>query len=175
MQITPLSLEGVQLIRPRTFADARGFFRESYRLPLYRDLGIACSFVQDNHSYSAHKVLRGMHFQPGQAKLISVIEGEIFDVVIDIRPESPHFGKWEGIYLSGKEGNQLFIPDGYAHGFCVLSMGAHVCYKVSAVYDPLLERGFRYDDPTVGIAWPLSEPILSERDQLSPYLEEVMQ
>ena len=118
-----------------------------------------------------------MHFQrsPGQAKLVTVMEGEIFDVVVDIRRLSPTFGKWEGVYLNAADGDQLYVPVGFAHGFCVLSDVAHVCYKVSAVYDPLEEFGFRYDDPTVGIVWPIEEPLISDRDRLSPLMSEVVQ
>jgi dTDP-4-dehydrorhamnose 3,5-epimerase len=139
-------------------------------------MGITEDFVQDNHSFSTQGTVRGMHFQrsPGQAKLITVIEGEIFDVVVDIRPSSPAFGQWEGIFLSALQGDQLFVPVGFAHGFCVVSESAHVCYKVSSIYNPLEECGFRYDDPFVGIAWPVQEPLLSDRDLSSPLLKEVV-
>ncbi|MES2122478.1 MAG: dTDP-4-dehydrorhamnose 3,5-epimerase [Chlamydiota bacterium] len=176
MEVVDYFLSEVKHLRPRIFADGRGFFRETYRKPLYESLGIFCDFVQDNHSYSQKGTIRGMHFQrfPGQAKLITVMSGRIFDVFVDIRKESATFGKWEGVYLDAERGDQVFIPAGYAHGFCVVSEDAHVCYKVSAVYDPLEERCFRYDDPFVGIEWPTAHPLLSERDKLSPSLEEAL-
>jgi dTDP-4-dehydrorhamnose 3,5-epimerase len=176
MEVKSLSFEGVKLLRPKVFFDDRGFFRETFRRPLYLQAGIECEFLQDNHSFSKQGTIRGMHFQrfPGQAKLVTVMEGKIFDVFVDIRPESPNFGKWQGIYLDATQGEQLFIPIGYAHGFCVVSEYAHVCYKVSAIYDPDEERGFRYDDPFVGIDWPVKSPLLSDRDNKSPYLKEVI-
>ena len=176
MHITETDLQGVKLICPTVFKDDRGFFLESYRRPLYSTFGIDCEFVQDNHSFSKKGTLRGMHFQemPGQAKLISVLQGEIFDVAVDIRKSSPNFGKWVGVTLSADRHEQLFIPVGFAHGFCVLSETAHVCYKVSSVYDPTQEREFRYDDPTIGIVWPIWEPLLSLKDRNAPYLHEVV-
>ncbi len=173
-QVVDFLLPGVKHIRSKIWADDRGFFRETFRKNLYAEAGVSCEFVQDNHSFSKKGTLRGMHFQrsPGQAKLITVISGKIFDVFVDIQPNSPTFGKWGGIYLSAEEGDQLFIPVGYAHGFCVLSEEAHVCYKVSSVYDPQEEKGFRYDDPFVGIDWPIASPLLSERDLQSPTLLE---
>ena len=160
-------LEGLRLITPRVHTDARGFFLESYREDTDR-------FVQDNHSFSTKGVLRGMHFQKGQAKLIRVAVGCIFDVAIDVRRDSPTFGQWCGVYLDGDKHEQLLIPSGFAHGFCVMSENAHVLYKVSTFYDPELESGFRYDDPKVGIEWPLNELILSERDRNAPCLEDVV-
>ena len=176
MEIKELSLPGVKLIKLRVFKDARGFFRETFRKPFYAEAGIDCDFVQDNHSYSVQNTLRGMHFQrsPGQAKLVSVMKGKIYDVFVDIRPDSPTFRKWDGVYLDAENGEQLFIPVGYAHGFCVLSEDAHLCYKVSNIYDPDEERSFRYDDPTIGIAWPIETPFLSERDLACPFLQEAI-
>lgn len=176
MEVQDLSLEGVKRVRPKIFLDDRGFFRETYRRPLYEEAGIRAEFAQDNHSFSKKGTIRGMHFQrsPGQAKLITVMLGRIFDVVVDIRPSSPTFGKWEGIYLDASEGDQIFVPVGFAHGFCVMSDCAHVSYKVSAIYDPLEEFGFRYDDPFVGIVWPIEEPLISDRDRLNPTLKEVV-
>jgi dTDP-4-dehydrorhamnose 3,5-epimerase len=171
-----LSLEGVKLLRPKMFRDDRGFFRETYRRPLYQKSGIDCEFVQDNHSYSRKGTIRGMHFQrrPGQAKLVSVAAGRIYDVVVDIRRNSPTFGQWEGVYLDGEKGEQLFIPIGFAHGFCVVSEEAHVIYKISSVYDADEEIGFRFDDPDVNICWPVDTPVLSERDmKSSPFCEVV--
>jgi dTDP-4-dehydrorhamnose 3,5-epimerase len=168
-----LSLPGLKWIRLQSFEDSRGSFQEYYQKNRYEDLGIRCDFAQDNLSISKKDVIRGMHFQndPGQAKLISVIQGKIFDVVVDIRPDSPSFGKWEGLYLNPHE--QLFIPVGFAHGFCVVSPEAHVLYKVSNLYDSQTEKGFRFDDPDLGITWPTSHPILSERDQKAPYFKEL--
>lgn len=175
MQAQELSLPGVKLLKTKSFFDGRGFFRETFHKPLYAERGILCEFVQDNHSFSTRGTIRGMHFQrsPGQAKLISVVVGAIFDVVVDIRKDSPTYKQWIGVELEAEKGEQLFIPVGYAHGFCVLSESAHVCYKVSAVYDPHEEKGFRYNDPDVGILWPHASPILSERDKNSPLLCEV--
>ncbi len=176
MDVAELSLEGVKRIRPKIFWDERGFFRETFRKPLYVAAGIDVDFFQDNHSFSKKGTVRGMHFQrsPGQAKLVTVVQGKIFDVVVDIRPTSPTFGKWEGVYLDGEVGDQLYIPVGFAHGFCVMSESAHVCYKVSAVYDAKEERGFRFDDPFVGIEWPVEAPLISERDRASPLLKEAI-
>jgi dTDP-4-dehydrorhamnose 3,5-epimerase len=176
MDILELELPGLKLLKPRLYADERGFFLESYRASLYASLGIDCSFVQDNRSYSKKGTLRGMHFQrkPGQAKLVSVIEGEVFDVAVDLRQESPTFGKWMGVYLDGKSCQQLFIPVGFAHGFCVLSENAHVAYKVSAPYDPEEEKGFRFDDPEIGIEWPIEHPLVSLRDLAAPRFREVV-
>lgn len=176
MDILDLELSGLKLLKPRLYADERGFFLESYRASLYTSLGIDCSFVQDNRSFSKKGTLRGMHFQrkPGQAKLVSVIEGKIFDVAVDMRKESPTFGKWAGVYLDGESCQQLFIPIGFAHGFCVLSESAHVTYKVSSPYDPEEEKGFRFDDPEIGIQWPIDQPLLSLRDIGAPRFQEVL-
>lgn len=164
------------MIRSKIFFDDRGFFRETFRKPLYSQAGIDCDFVQDNHSYSKQGTIRGMHFQriPGQAKLVSVVQGKIFDVFVDVRPDSPTFGKWDGVYLDAGSGDQLFVPVGYAHGFCVVSDQAHVCYKVSNIFDAQEERSFRFDDPAVGIRWPIQAPVLSERDRTSPLLREAI-
>jgi dTDP-4-dehydrorhamnose 3,5-epimerase len=167
LDVTELPLAGLKLLRPRSFRDARGFFRENFHEPRYREVGIECRFVQDNHSRSAYGTLRGLHYQsyPGQAKLISVTRGRIFDVAVDIRPESATFGQWYGASLDAEEGGQLFIPIGFAHGFCVLSEVADVIYKCSAVYNPTNELGISWNDPELGISWPVAEPVLSERDQ----------
>ena len=167
-------LDGLVKIRPKAIIDERGFFLESFQDPRYQELGIKTSFVQHNHSYSKRGVLRGMHFQPGQAKLIYVVKGSIFDVAVDIRKSSPTFGKWEGVYLNDQNHEQFFIPDGFAHGFLVLSDEAHVLYKVSAVYNSATERGFRYDDPEVGITWPEQGQIISMRDRNAPLMHEVV-
>jgi len=175
MNTLNLTLEGLKLITPKVFFDERGFFKESYQKPLYHERGIDCDFVQDNHSFSKKGTIRGLHFQtfPGQAKLISVVHGKIFDVAVDIRPDSSTFGKWEGVFLDDIEHKQLFIPIGFAHGFCVVSETAHVVYKVSTLYDPKHEKGFRFDDPQIGISWPIEAPMVSERDRLAPFFYEV--
>jgi dTDP-4-dehydrorhamnose 3,5-epimerase len=167
-------LEGPVLIEPAVHGDARGFFQETYRKNVMAELGVEVDFVQDNHSRSARGVLRGMHFQPGQAKLVRCPRGAILDVVVDIRPGSPGFGHWEGFRLDDETHLQLYVPDGFAHGFCVLSDLADVVYKVSSYYDPAAERGFRFDDPEVGIEWPGDiELKVSERDRAAPPLREL--
>jgi len=176
MEIIELSLPGLKLIRLKSFDDERGFFKEFYRKPLYIEHGIECEFVQDNFSSSKQGVIRGMHFQtaPGQAKLVSVTKGKIFDVAVDIRPYSPYYGKWEGVYLDADQHEQLFIPIGFAHGFCVVSEGgSHVHYKTSSTYDPSTEKTFRFDDSHVRIAWPLQNPSVSLRDQNAPSFKEL--
>ena len=162
------------LIEPVIHGDARGFFQETYRRAVFAELGMRDEFVQDNHSRSARGVLRGMHFQPGQAKLLRCVRGAVFDAIVDIRPDSEAYGRWEGFRLDDETGLQLYVPDGFAHGFCVLSEVADVVYKVSSYYDPAAERGFRYDDPDVGIGWPADlELKVSERDRTAPALSEL--
>ncbi|HET6343980.1 MAG TPA: dTDP-4-dehydrorhamnose 3,5-epimerase [Myxococcota bacterium] len=175
MDIRPLSLAGLKLVLPAVHRDDRGFFLETYNGPRYQQAGIDCKFVQDNHSKSGQGTIRGMHFQasPGQAKLVRVAAGRIFDVAVDIRPSSPTFGRWEGVYLDAAEHAQLFVPVGFAHGFCVVSDVAEVLYKVSTVYDASTEAGFRYDDPEVGITWPVSHPKVSKRDAEAPTFAEL--
>jgi dTDP-4-dehydrorhamnose 3,5-epimerase len=175
MHVVDLALPGAKLIQPVAFQDERGFFLETYRKDIYAAHGIECEFVQDNHSFSKKGTLRGMHFQsaPGQAKLVSVIQGKIFDVVVDIRPDSPFFGKWQGLHLDGETHQQLFIPVGFAHGFCAVSDTAHVLYKVSNTYNAATEKGFRFDDPDVGITWPEIPLIVSARDLAAPFFKEV--
>lgn len=166
----------VKKIRLDAFADERGFFTEFYRKSLYADKGIDCEFFQANHSYSVKGTIRGMHFQssPGQAKLITVIVGKIYDVFVDIRIDSPSFGKWGRCILDANEHEQLFIPEGFAHGFATLSDEAHLIYKVSSEFDPATERAFRFNDPEVGIDWPIERPILSSRDKKAPSLREAL-
>src|SRR3954471_15743653 len=166
-------LEGPVVVKPAVHGDERGFFVETYRRSAYAELGIGEEVVQDNHSRSRRGVVRGMHFQPGQAKLIRCARGEILDVLVDIRPDSPAFGQWEGYTLGEEGGEQLYCPDGFAHGFCVLSEVADVVYKVSTYYDPAAESGFRYDDPAVGIEWPSGELQPSQRDATAPTLGEL--
>ncbi len=170
MKVTPLSLPGLLLLELDCYPDERGFFLETYQQSRYQEAGIGSTFVQDNHSFSRKNVLRGMHFQEGnhQAKLVSVIQGTIFDVAVDIRPSSKTFGKWVGQVLDDHNHHQLFIPEGCAHGFCVLSDSAHVIYKVSTPFVSEMERSFRFDDPTIAISWPISTFILSAKDRKAP-------
>jgi dTDP-4-dehydrorhamnose 3,5-epimerase len=167
-------LSGLIEIEPKVHRDLRGFFLESYQEARYKELGLFSKFPQDNHSFSKKGVIRGMHFQKGQAKLIYCPKGEIFDVAVDMRRDSKTFGKWQGFYLNGDNHKQLFIPDGFAHGFAVLSEEAHVMYKVSTYFDKDLEKGFFFKDPEVGIDWPVKEPILSERDRMALSMREVL-
>jgi dTDP-4-dehydrorhamnose 3,5-epimerase len=166
-------LRGSVLVQPQVHGDARGFFMETYRKSAYAELGIGDEFVQDNHSRSRQGVVRGMHFQPGQTKLVRCARGAIVDVICDIRPDSDTFGQWEAFELSDENGHQLYVPDGFAHGFAVTSELADVVYKVSTYYDPASESGFRYDDPEVGIEWPRMELTPSARDQQAPLLSEL--
>jgi dTDP-4-dehydrorhamnose 3,5-epimerase len=169
MEIIDLPLLGAKLIRPRVFGDARGFFFESYSASRYVAGGMSETWVQDNHSSSVRGTLRGLHYQstPGQAKLVRVTRGRIFDAIVDIRPDSPTFGRWHGEQIDAEQHCQVYIPIGFAHGFCVLSEIAEVQYKVSSPYDGAHECAIRWDDPEIGLVWPLSSPILSERDQTS--------
>jgi dTDP-4-dehydrorhamnose 3,5-epimerase len=173
MEQLATKLEGPVLVNPAVHGDARGFFMETYRKSEYAELGIVEDFVQDNHSRSRLGVVRGMHFQAGQAKLVRCARGTILDVVCDIRPGSATFGQWEGVELNDENGHQLYVPDGFAHGFAVTSELADVVYKVSAYYDPEAEGGFRFDDPEVGIEWPDIELTPSARDQQAPLLSEL--
>ena len=167
-------LEGPGLVEPTVHGDSRGFFQETYRKEVFAELGVDHDFVQDNHSRSGRGVLRGMHFQPGQAKLVRCARGAILDVLVDIRPGSPGYGQWESYRLDDETHLQLYVPDGFAHGFCVLSELADVVYKVSTYYDPAGESGFRFDDPEVGIEWPRDiELKVSERDRQAPALSEL--
>jgi dTDP-4-dehydrorhamnose 3,5-epimerase len=173
MEKLPTQLDGPVLLAPVVHGDSRGFFLEAYRRTMFEEFGIDDDFVQDNHSRSARGIVRGMHFQPGQAKLIRCVRGEILDVLVDIRVGSPQFGVWEAFTLDDAAHQVLYVPDGFAHGFCVLSEVADVTYKVSTYYDPLAESGFAYDDEDVGIEWPaLAELTVSDRDRTAPKLSE---
>jgi dTDP-4-dehydrorhamnose 3,5-epimerase len=167
MNVIDLELDGLRLIFPDALVDPRGFFLETYSEPRYRAAGIDVHFQQDNHSRSIKGTIRGLHYQsePGQAKLVRVTSGCIWDVAVDIRPESPTVGRWQGVELCDRELQQLFVPVGFAHGFCVLSAFAEVQYKVSAPYDARTERSISYADPDLNIAWPVASPLLSLRDQ----------
>ena len=172
VRITPTTLPGVQVIEPDVYRDERGFFLEVYRAARFEAAGLPSAFVQDNHSRSVRGTIRGLHWQwrRPQAKLVRVIAGEIFDVAVDIRRGSPTFGRWVGVRLSGESLRQTFIPEGFAHGFCVLSDVADVEYKCTAEYDPGGESGFRWDDPAVGIEWPAHAGLLSAKDAGLPNL-----
>ena len=171
MQKLPTKLIGPVLLAPTVHGDERGFFLESYRASGLAALGVEDGFVQDNQSRSVRGVVRGMHFQPGQAKLIRCARGAVFDVLADIRPGSAHYGQWEGFVLDDVDHHQLYCPDGFAHGFCVLSEIADVTYKISSYYDPAREAGFAYDDPDVAIDWPDADTLLaSARDRQAPPL-----
>jgi dTDP-4-dehydrorhamnose 3,5-epimerase len=163
-------IDGPILIEGVVHADARGFFTETYRRDAFAELGIREDFVQDNQSRSARGVLRGMHYQLGQAKLVRCLRGSILDVWVDLRRGSPTFGEWESAELSDENARQIYIPNGFAHGFCATSEVADVTYKVSAVYDPSAEGGIAYDDPDVGIEWPDIEVRVSDRDAAAPRL-----
>ncbi len=168
MQVETTDLPGVLILKPRVFEDARGFFLESYNRETLRSHGIETLFVQDNHSSSTRGTLRGLHFQlppADQVKLVRVVRGAAWDVAVDIRVGSPTFGRWVGVELSATNFRQLYIPAGFAHGFCVLSEEAEVLYKVSHVYSPAHERGIIWNDPALQIAWPVAEPLLSDRDR----------
>jgi dTDP-4-dehydrorhamnose 3,5-epimerase len=175
----PLRLPGLVAIEPAVHGDERGFFAETYRSQWHAELGIPLDqqFVQDNHSRSARGVLRGMHFHIGEgvAKLVRCARGRIFDVAVDLRKGSPTYRQWEGVELDEEGMRELYLPVGFAHGFCVLSGVADVLYKQTAYYDPAVERGIAWNDPDIGIEWPLpvDELIVSERDADAPRLREI--
>jgi dTDP-4-dehydrorhamnose 3,5-epimerase len=169
----PTRLEGPLLLQPKIHRDERGFFIESYRAEVLAELGVDDDWVQDNHSRSVRGVIRGMHFQPGMAKLIRCVRGEIVDVLLDVRKGSPAFGQWEAFTLNDENLQQLYCPDGFAHGFCVTSDVADVVYKCSAYYDPKAESGIAYNDPDIGIEWPDVKLIPSDRDASAPLLKDV--
>ncbi|MBA0212299.1 MULTISPECIES: dTDP-4-dehydrorhamnose 3,5-epimerase [Pectobacterium] len=169
MQITDSKIHGAKIIQPKVFGDARGFFLETFEKKRYQQmLNIDVDFVQDNHSRSSKGVLRGLHFQKTkpQGKLVHVVRGEVFDVAVDIRPSSPTYGVWEGVILSEENKTQFWLPPGLAHGFAVLSDIADFEYKCTDYYDPSDEGCLLWNDPEVGIEWPVSAPMLSEKDKL---------
>ncbi len=175
MRVTPLSLPEVLILEPQVFGDERGFFFESFRKSRFAEAaGRDIEFVQDNHSRSARNVLRGLHYQAAphaQGKLVRVVSGEIFDVAVDIRPNSPNFGRWAGATLSSDNFRQIWVPEGFAHGFVVLSETAEVIYKTTDYYAPSHERSILWNDPEIGIEWPIDgEPTLSGKDALAPLL-----
>jgi dTDP-4-dehydrorhamnose 3,5-epimerase len=168
-------IDGVVLIEPRVITDDRGFFFETYRANEYAQLGVEADFVQDNHSRSVRGTVRALHFQlePGQAKLVRAARGSVWDVAVDLRRDSPTYGQYEAFELTDENARQVFVPVGFAHGFCVTSETADVTYKVSSYYEGATERGIAFDDPAIGIPWPVEEPLVSERDRSNPTLEEI--
>lgn len=175
MKILTTPLEGVLIIEPAVFEDERGYFMETYHQRRYNDSGIRPDFVQDNMSNSVRGTLRGLHYQypHAQAKLVQVLQGAIFDVAVDIRQGSPQFGQWTGAELSDTNRRQIYIPEGFAHGFCVLSETALFSYKCSDLYAPECEGGIIWSDPTIHIDWPIDGPVLSEKDKNYPCLNDV--
>lgn len=176
MKVTPTTLPGLLILEPKVFGDSRGFFMESFNARTFRELtGLDVDFVQDNHSRSAKGVLRGLHYQIQQAqgKLVRVVRGSVFDVAVDLRKASPTFGKWEGVELSEENQRQLWIPPGFAHGFLVTSESADFLYKTTDYYAPEHERSLLWNDPAVGVEWPLAgEPLLSAKDVAGKRLAE---
>jgi dTDP-4-dehydrorhamnose 3,5-epimerase len=175
VKFVPLQLAGLVLVEPRVYRDDRGFFLETYHRHRYAEGGIADLFVQDNHSRSVGPVLRGLHAQRKnpQGKLIRCIEGEIFDVAVDVRRSSPTFGRWAGELLSAQNHRQLFIPAGFLHGFCVVHGPAQIEYKCTTFYDPSDEIGVVWNDPDLAIRWPVTDPLLSAKDRSLPSLREI--
>ena len=172
MKVSELELPGVILVEPKVFEDDRGFFMETYHAERYAEYGMQGKFVQDNHSKSVKGTLRGLHYQLGhpQGKLVRVTQGEVFDVAVDVRRGSPHFGKWVGVTLSAENKRQFYIPEGFAHGFCVMSETAEFLYKCTDYYAPDEERGIIWNDPDISIDWPVKAPLLSEKDKNWPVL-----
>ena len=175
MKITSMSLPEVLLIEPGRFGDARGYFMETWHQERYAAAGIKLDFVQDNLSRSTHGILRGLHLQHpnAQGKLVYVLEGEVFDVAVDVRVGSPNFGKWTGAHLSSEDHRQLWIPPGFAHGFCVTSETAMFAYKCTALYSVADELGVAWNDPALAVSWPVAEPRLSAKDAALPRLAEL--
>lgn len=175
MNVSNTPLPGVLIVDPDIFGDDRGFFFETYNAERYREAGIEQEFVQDNLSYSQRGVLRGLHIQnPGaQGKLVQVLDGEVFDVAVDVRVSSPHFGRWFGISLSSKNKRQLYVPEGFAHGFCVISDTALFHYKCTSLYAPKTEISILWNDPRIGIIWPIDSPYLSKKDMDAKPLDEI--
>ncbi|MFT6916122.1 MAG: dTDP-4-dehydrorhamnose 3,5-epimerase [Motiliproteus sp.] len=173
MRVIDTRLPGVKIIEPRVFGDERGFFLETFQAERYAEHGMSLPFVQDNHSRSARGVLRGLHFQKTkpQGKLVRVVRGEVFDVAVDLRPGSPTFGQWEGVVLSDDNKRQYWVPPGFAHGFVVLSESADFEYKCTDYYDPSDEGCLLWNDPRVGVDWPIKEPLLSDKDKQGQRLD----
>ena len=174
MNVIETSLPGVLILEPRVFADDRGFFMETYQSERFRDAGIDAIFVQDNHSRSVRGVLRGLHYQEpnAQGKLVRCTKGALFDVAVDVRIGSPHFGKWAAFELSEENKRMAWVPPGFAHGFCVMSEVADLVYKCTALYDAKNDRSILWNDPDLAIAWPLAKPLLSPKDAAAPRLKD---
>jgi dTDP-4-dehydrorhamnose 3,5-epimerase len=172
MKVIETELPGVLILEPRRFGDERGFFMETFHVDKYAAAGVPATFVQDNFSRSVKGTLRGLHFQEplAQGKLVQALRGRVVDVVVDVRRGSPTFRRWIAVELSGDEPRQMWIPPGYAHGFCVVSETADFVYKCTATYAPDCERSIRWDDPELGIAWPVTAPLLSKKDAAAPTL-----
>jgi dTDP-4-dehydrorhamnose 3,5-epimerase len=175
MKVHPCELPEVLIVEPDVYRDERGFFLEAYHQRKYAELGIVGPFVQDNHSFSRKSALRGLHaqVQRPQGKLVRAVAGEMFDVAVDIRPDSPTFKRWVGVRLSGDNFRQLYVPPGFAHGFCTLSDELHVEYKCTALYDPTDEIAIAWNDPDLAIAWPVTAPVVSEKDGRAPRLRAI--
>ena len=175
MKVTQTPLAGLLIIEPKVFGDERGFFLETWSRQRYQEMGINVDFVQDNLSFSRRGVLRGLHFQnpQPQGKLVYVLQGEVFDVAVDIRKGSPTFGQWHGVVLSDDNKRQFWVPAGFAHGFCVTSDTALFTYKCTELYAPQHERSIRWDDPSLAIDWPITEPQVSDKDRLAPLLADI--
>ena len=170
MKVLKLEISGLLIIEPDVFGDQRGFFMETWNAKRYKDAGLEVDFLQDNLSYSGYGVLRGLHYQQplAQGKLVYVIQGAVYDVAVDIRVGSPSFGQWHGVELSAENKRQFYIPEGFAHGFCVLSETALFAYKCTDFYSPQTEGGIAWNDPDLGIDWPIKEPVLSDKDTKYP-------
>lgn len=175
MKVEQTKLEGVLLVTPAVFGDERGFFMETYNRDKAVELGLPSEFVQDNHSKSSYGVLRGLHFQTPQwqGKLVRTVQGEIFDVAVDVRDGSPTFGEWVGYYLNAENKQQLYVPEGFAHGFCVTSETAEVVYKCTSLYAPEQEGSLLWNDPEIGIEWPVESPNLSAKDKVGTRLADL--
>ncbi|HEV2527373.1 MAG TPA: dTDP-4-dehydrorhamnose 3,5-epimerase [Thermomicrobiales bacterium] len=177
VNVIQTELPGVVIIEPRKFGDDRGYFMETWNRDTYREAGLDLTFVQDNLSSSSRGVLRGLHYQlpSGQGKLVSCVQGEVFDVAVDIRRGSPTFGRWVGVSLSAENARRLYIPPEFAHGFQVVSETALFTYKCTDVYNKSAEGSVRWDDPAIGIDWPVADPSLSDKDRVAPLLADVPQ
>ena len=175
MEIVPQELPEVLLIKPQVFGDERGYFKETFHAERYAQAGMRLPFVQDNLSRSRYGTLRGLHLQQphAQGKLVSVVDGEVFDVAVDVRVGSPTVGKWTGVILSDKNHHQLYVPPGFAHGFCVTSESALFAYKCTDLYHPETEVGVAFDDPAIGIAWPVAEPLVGAKDRANKRLADI--
>jgi len=175
MKVIETNLPGVLILEPRVFGDERGFFQETWQRERYRQAGVDVDFVQDNLSFSRRGVLRGLHFQNpnAQGKLVQVLQGEVFDVAVDIRRGSPNFGQWTSVNLSSDNKRQIYVPPDFAHGFCVISETALFSYKCTDVYNPKAEYAIRWDDPAIGIDWPITNPSLSEKDEKALVLNQL--